>query len=272
MSATLTVAALFAMAAQCAPGVQKKCGVAYLVTNTMNGKKYVGITVQKPTRRWNAHKRSAANGDGQLLHRAIAAHGLENFTFEVVASARSVADLLALEAILIAQHNSRSANGFGYNLTAGGLGILDPGPETRELLRLAKLGTKQRPEHRDAIAAALRGKSKSEEHRLAAAAAMRVGIPARKSSGRPGRTISAEARAKIAASIKSNPACSGWKHSDAAKAKMSAAKKGTKPAPHAVETAKRASTGRKHTPEERERMRLGQARRRAMLAAQRASS
>src|SRR5690348_2277093 len=96
---------------------------AYLITNTINGKKYVGICLNA-TRRWNRHKQAARNRPEQLVHRAISKYGIENFTFEIVACAPSWQDLLAVERLLIAQHGSFFRAGSGYNMTLGGEGCV----------------------------------------------------------------------------------------------------------------------------------------------------
>jgi len=55
----------------------------YLIENRLNGHKYVGRSVDIP-KRWEQHIFSAKKGDGYYLHKAINAHGIENFVFSVL--------------------------------------------------------------------------------------------------------------------------------------------------------------------------------------------
>lgn len=60
-------------------------GYIYRVTNTVNGKSYVGRTIQRrPRDRWAAHKSDTKRGSSMLLHRAMRKYGVENFTFEII--------------------------------------------------------------------------------------------------------------------------------------------------------------------------------------------
>jgi group I intron endonuclease len=92
-------------------------GYIYLVTNLVNGKRYVGQTANVPELRWRAHK-SAVHGKGDsLLCRAIRKYGLKNFLFEVVHTC-TVPLLDSAERCYIAKYESFGKN--GYNLTSGG--------------------------------------------------------------------------------------------------------------------------------------------------------
>lgn len=60
----------------------------YCITNLINQKIYVGVTVS-PTSRWRFHKTIAKGGNKkyptqfQYIHAAMAKYGIENFTFEI---------------------------------------------------------------------------------------------------------------------------------------------------------------------------------------------
>jgi group I intron endonuclease len=57
----------------------------YQVTNTVNGKRYVGFTSQNPPlNRWTDHKRNAKNGSMTHLHCAIRKYGFESFLWSVL--------------------------------------------------------------------------------------------------------------------------------------------------------------------------------------------
>lgn len=91
---------------------------AYLITNEMNGKRYIGVTTKAPLVRWRAHLWLARRGGGYSLHASIRKHGEEAFKFEVIAEAYSPAEAYRLERALIAAYGTMS--GRGYNLTSGG--------------------------------------------------------------------------------------------------------------------------------------------------------
>ena len=55
-------------------------GVIYLITNLLNGKKYVGQTIQRLNIRMNHHRR----GGDLYIDRAIRKYGRENFKVEVL--------------------------------------------------------------------------------------------------------------------------------------------------------------------------------------------
>ena len=93
-------------------------GIVYCVTNTSNGKKYVGQTTQKLSSRWRYHVKYALNGSGNALHSAIRKYGQESFTVKLLDSAISQEELNEKEIAHIVRENSLAPN--GYNLTTGG--------------------------------------------------------------------------------------------------------------------------------------------------------
>lgn len=135
-------------------------GIAYKITCSISGKRYIGITKRTLNRRWSAHVLRAFGDDpsASALAAAIRKYGKDNFTAETIACSSSLHDLLETEKILIAQENTKSPN--GYNLTAGGEGGFDPAPETRARMRLANvhLGKKQSAEFIEKRVASLRGR------------------------------------------------------------------------------------------------------------------
>jgi group I intron endonuclease len=93
------------------------CGIVYLITNKVNGKKYVGQTSQGIERRWAEHC-YASQTRKFLLHKAIQKYGKDNFEVAILASAPFPEALDDLERFHIAQHKSIVPN--GYNLESGG--------------------------------------------------------------------------------------------------------------------------------------------------------
>lgn len=102
--------------------------VIYLVTNKINGKKYVGQTIRPLSERWKDHCRAK---DKNYFHNAIRKYGADNFTREVIDTAETVEELDEKEIYWIAKLNTLFPN--GYNLKEGGnvsmrgrLGINNP--------------------------------------------------------------------------------------------------------------------------------------------------
>lgn len=93
----------------------------YKITNTINGKVYIGQTIQPLDKRWSQHKRSARSKEAYSIHRAIAKYGEENFIIECLCNC-SIEELDRLEKKYIEDYNSYSC---GYNETHGGQGKAD---------------------------------------------------------------------------------------------------------------------------------------------------
>lgn len=116
----------------------------YKFESRVDPKCYIGITRQPIKSRLRAHYYDIASNRGNLVHRAFAKHGLENFWFNVIGYASSLEEANAKEKLAIKIFNAKSP--FGYNLTEGGDGSANPSQETREKMRQAQLGKKQSQE------------------------------------------------------------------------------------------------------------------------------
>ena len=92
--------------------------IIYKITNSINGKVYIGQTVQKnPKMRWYDHQAKARCGVNQPLFNAIRKYGVENFTWEVVDQADSLEALNKLEEQYVEQYDSMNS---GYNVRKAG--------------------------------------------------------------------------------------------------------------------------------------------------------
>lgn len=93
-------------------------GYIYTITNTINGKQYVGQTTRNPKIRWQEHHYGMEQNDRKNapLYAAFQKYGIENFSFEVVETV-PVSELDEKEQDWIARLNTYSN---GYNATCGG--------------------------------------------------------------------------------------------------------------------------------------------------------
>ena len=91
----------------------------YKITNLINGKVYIGQTIQNVQNRWRQHVQDAYENQKCLhLCSAIVKYGKENFSVEEIEKCSQ--ELLdEREIYWIKEYNSQSE---GYNITAGGKG------------------------------------------------------------------------------------------------------------------------------------------------------
>lgn len=97
-------------------------GIIYLITNKLNHKRYVGLTIQTIDRRWKYHQEQArANHikSEDSLHTAIREFGAGNFLIEQIDSGTSKKDLEQKEKEWIKKLNSLVP--MGYNISTGGI-------------------------------------------------------------------------------------------------------------------------------------------------------
>lgn len=151
----------------------------YQITNKLNGKVYVGISID-PNKRFRSHCYSATNPNTALTA-AIKKYGSETFLMEIVAGPLTRDEAGAEEIRQISELRSNDRK-FGYNETPGG----ENPPSAKGIKRSAV--TKQR------IAEAHRGKVLTEDHRRKLGAS-RMGYKNRK-----GTTTSPEARIRLSES------------------------------------------------------------------------
>lgn len=112
----------------------------YLLTNTANGKLYVGKTKFTVAARWMKHCKSAEKGSPYAIHCAIRKYGETAFTV-------SLLDVFDTEDVaLFAERNwiakLRSAGDGGYNMCKGGRGVVGwkPTPANIANMKAAAVG------------------------------------------------------------------------------------------------------------------------------------
>jgi group I intron endonuclease len=175
-------------------------GVIYQFTNKVNGKKYIGYSVDFKTR-LSKHWKDAEKGEGFALHAAIRKYGKSNFTVEVIAESFQEC-LPALEIMFIALYGTLLSQ-HGYNMTPGGEGV----PCTDAIRAKMSASSKNRPpltpEQRATMSASQKGKIISLEQRQKHSATL------------TGRTLP---RSQVERMVASN---AGKKRSDAVKQNMS---------------------------------------------------
>ena len=153
-------------------------GTIYLVTNTLNGKQYVGQTIVAGNR----------VGHGKLITRAYNKYGKDQFTYEPVCTGiKNRNTLNFMEKFWIKVMDCRIPN--GYNIEHGGSKIDKVADETRALLSIKNKGNQRRlgSKHTDATKALMSAQRRnpSAEYRR------------RLSEAQKGRTFSAETIEKI---------------------------------------------------------------------------
>lgn len=200
---------------------------AYLITNTVNGKKYVGIT-SVPTKRFQQHIKSAREGSRHALHCAISKYGSDAFTYEIIGLSETWDDLAALEISLIAHHRSFVSDG-GYNMTRGGDGAVGykHRPEVCEARRLARTGCKHTPEALAKMSATHKGRIHSAESKAKRSAAM-VGrkMSEAECARRRGRKLKPEHAEALRSANIGNKYSVGIKRTDEQRAHLSEIKRG----------------------------------------------
>lgn len=103
------------------------CGI-YKITNTVNGKIYIGQSVDIE-RRWKQHKKIGRNlledkysrDYDKVLYRAMRKYGVDYFDFSIIEECPETA-LYEREQYWIKYYKSTIAEGKGYNLNDGGAG------------------------------------------------------------------------------------------------------------------------------------------------------
>src|SRR5271156_1859401 len=106
----------------------------YLITNIINGKCYVGQTVNSLEFRWRQHQRQEGC---PYLHAAIKKYGVENFSIEVICEPPTIELMNEIEEEYIERYNTLSPN--GYNLTKGGVAPKHH-EDTRKKMSLSHIG------------------------------------------------------------------------------------------------------------------------------------
>lgn len=110
----------------------------YCHTNKINGKRYVGITKQKPEKRWGNGHNYVKN---PVFYNALKKYGWEEFSHEILYWGLSEKDAKDKEKHLISKWLLTDRE-HGYNMSPGGEGAGSISAETRLKISKAKKGQK----------------------------------------------------------------------------------------------------------------------------------
>ena len=217
-------------------------GSIYKITNTANGKSYVGQTIHDAVKGRISEHLNGKSGGSRLVRRAIEKYGKDAFTYEILHDGIIPEFLDDLEIEAIKKFNTIAPH--GYNLKTGGEGG-SLSEETCRRISKANKGRKRAPhseETKRKLSEANKGKTFSEETRR------------KISQAHKGKTLSEEHRRNMSEARKGKKQ---GPHSEETKRKISQAHKGKKRAPLSEETRRKiseANKGRKHTEESRRNM------------------
>ena len=134
-------------------------GYIYKITNTRNGKAYIGQTINKLENRINGH---FSRSSSPALHNAIQKYGRDAFTFEILHETLDIF-LDDLEVAEIKRYNTLAPR--GYNLTGGGNTNKVVSDKTRQKMSDAAKGRRHTLKARKKMSESHKGKPLSSEHR-----------------------------------------------------------------------------------------------------------
>lgn len=142
--------------------IYKQIGI-YRITNTTNGKSYIGKTGMNFGDRWDSHRSLLNSGkhDNPYLQKAWKKYGADNFEFAIVEVVETPDLLNDLEIKYIADYKKR---GLSYNLHDGGDGGYNLGKHLSEETK-RKIGEKNRINMLGRKASEETRKKMSESHR-----------------------------------------------------------------------------------------------------------
>lgn len=128
-------------------------GRIYTVTNSVNGKQYVGQTIGDVTKRFRAH---LSTSNCTYLHKSIQKYGKENFILSVVDCADDKESLNEREKYWAEKLNTYAPNGYNLREAGGSKGKSHPDSVKRMLETSSKNKKPMSKENREKSAARMR--------------------------------------------------------------------------------------------------------------------
>lgn len=161
----------------------------YMHENRINGKKYIGITSQKPTKRWQNGKHYDGNAH---FYAAICKYGWDGFRHDILYTELTQEEAERLEVELIKKYQTQDP-AKGYNLADGGAARKGwhHTEEARKKMSLSRKGRSIPEETREKIREANKG------HGVSAEARKKMSLS---KLGKPGNKPNAETRKKMSLS------------------------------------------------------------------------
>lgn len=139
----------------------------YQHKNKINGKIYIGITMQEPEKRWGAN--GCNYKSSPHFYAAIQKYGWDNFEHNILYTNCTREEACLMEQILIKKYNSMDRN-FGYNSTSGGENFV-MNEETKQKISQSMMGNKNglghpcSEEKKKKISESQKGRQFTEEHK-----------------------------------------------------------------------------------------------------------
>ncbi|HLK55045.1 MAG TPA: NUMOD3 domain-containing DNA-binding protein [Chthonomonadaceae bacterium] len=204
----------------------------YCLLNKTTDKVYIGQTRSEGVRfkqhRWQLRRNNHTN---KHLQNAWNRDGEQAFDFFIIGSYTTQEEVDEAEKLFIGWYQGA---GISYNVMSGGERIFDRLPETREKIRLAKLGLPASAEAQAALAYGRKikkGSTLSEEHKQKLSEAhtgktLSEEHKAKLSKAFTDREFTEEWKQKISEGVKGNQNWLGKHHTEATKQKLSEARKG----------------------------------------------
>ena len=121
----------------------------YKITNTINGKCYIGLTCRDINTRKYEHIQESKSDSYFKIHQAIRKYGADKFIWEIIKyDLTNIKEANEAEIYFIEKYDTYNN---GYNMTKGGGGREDYffSNLARERMRQAKLGTTRTQESKD---------------------------------------------------------------------------------------------------------------------------
>ena len=138
----------------------------YQHKNKINGKIYIGITMQEPEKRWRKGKGYKSS---PYFYSAIQKYGWDNFEHNILFTELTKEEACLKEQELIKQFDSMNRE-HGYNSTSGG-DVFSMNEETKQKISQAMMGNKNglghpcSEEKKKKISEAQRGREFTKEHK-----------------------------------------------------------------------------------------------------------
>lgn len=134
----------------------------YQITNTINGKSYIGITKLSVEERWNIHK-SNAKKPVYPLYFAIAKYGCDAFKVQLLEENEDRSHISSLEEPTIQRLRTHITQ-HGYNVAKGGYGgDLGPEAQLKRLETIKNYSPEQKAEYREKLRQRNLGKTKEND-------------------------------------------------------------------------------------------------------------